>query len=89
MGFALGIFPVLSVIGIWKLRKTHPEALKVKGFPIPQIIYITAGLMILSLSFMESPLESSIAILTVLVGIPAYYFFKRSSNSGKENPPVN
>jgi APA family basic amino acid/polyamine antiporter len=89
MGFALGIFPVLSVIGIWKLRKTHPEALKIKGFPIPQIIYITAGLMILVLAFMQSPLESSIALLTVAVGIPAYYLFKRNSNSGQESPPVN
>lgn len=89
MGFALGIFPVLSVIGIWRLRKTHPEALKIKGFPIPQIIYITAGVMILVLSFMESPMESSIAILTVAVGIPAYYFFKRSSGLEKGKPPLN
>lgn len=88
MGFALGIFPVLSVIGIWKLRKTQPDALRIKGFPIPQIIYITAGIMILVLSFMESPLESSIAILTVVVGVPAYFLFKRISKktSGEQEP---
>jgi len=88
MGFALGIFPVLSVIGIWKLRKTQPDTLRIKGFPIPQIIYITAGVMILVLSFMESPLESSIAILTVVVGVPAYFLFKRNSKktSGERKP---
>lgn len=88
MGFALGIFPVLAVIGIWKLRKTQPDALRIKGFPIPQIIYITAGIMILVLSFMESPLESSIAILTVVVGVPAYFLFKRNSKktSGEQEP---
>jgi len=88
MGFALGIFPVLSVIGIWKLRKTQPDTLRIKGFPIPQIIYITAGVMILVLSFMESPLESSIAILTVVVGVPAYFLFKRNSKktSGEQKP---
>ena len=88
MGFALGIFPVLAVIGIWKLRKTQPDALRIKGFPIPQIIYITAGIMILVLSFMESPLESSIAILTVVVGVPAYFLFKRISKktSGEQEP---
>ena len=88
MGFALGIFPVLSVIGIWKLRKTQPDALRIKGFPIPQIIYITAGIMILVLSFMESPLESSIAILTVVVGVPAYFLFKRNlkKTSGEQEP---
>jgi APA family basic amino acid/polyamine antiporter len=85
MGFALGIFPVLAVTGIWKLRKTRPEALRIKGFPVTQIIYISAGLLILVLSFLERPLESSIALLTVLVGIPFYFIFKKSS-SPHSNP---
>jgi APA family basic amino acid/polyamine antiporter len=79
MGFALGIFPVLTVMGIWKLRKTNPEALRTKGFPMTQIIYIAAGLLILVLSFLERPVESSIALLTVLVGIPFYFIFKRNN----------
>lgn len=87
MGFALGIFPVLAVIGIWKLRKTNPEALKLKGFPLTQAIYIFAGILILVLSFMERPLESSIALLTVLVGIPAYFLFKRNSGFNPEKNP--
>jgi APA family basic amino acid/polyamine antiporter len=78
MGFALGIFPVLTVMGIWKLRKNNPEALKIKGFPVPQIIYVAAGILILVLSFLERPLESSIALLTVFIGIPVYFIFKKS-----------
>lgn len=78
MGFALGIFPVLAVMGIWKLRKKNPEALKIKGFPFPQIIYVAAGMLILVLSFLERPLESSIALLTVFIGIPVYFIFKKS-----------
>ena len=78
MGFALGIFPVLAVMGIWKLRKENPEALKIKGFPFPQIIYIAAGMLILVLSFLERPVESSIALLTVFIGIPVYFIFKKS-----------
>lgn len=77
MGFALGIFPVLTVMSIWKLRKNNPEALKIKGFPFPQIIYIGAGILILVLSFLERPLESSIALLTVFIGIPVYFIFKK------------
>jgi APA family basic amino acid/polyamine antiporter len=78
MGFALGIFPVLTVIGVWRLRRQNPESLRIKGFPITQIIYISAGIMILVLSLMERPLESSIALLTVVVGIPFYYIFKKT-----------
>jgi APA family basic amino acid/polyamine antiporter len=81
MGFALGIFPVLTVLGVWRLRKKNPEGFRIKGFPVPQIIYISAGIMILVLSFLERPLESSIALLTVIVGIPAYYLFKRRSDN--------
>jgi len=83
MGFALGIFPVLTVIGVWKLRKTNPDALRLRGFPVTQIIYIAAGVMILVLSFLEMPAESSIALLTVLVGIPAYLIFKKRSGMHK------
>ena len=79
MGFALGIFPVLAVMGIWKLRRNNSEALRLKGFPVIQIIYIAAGIFILVLSFLERPLESSIALLTVLVGIPFYFIFKISN----------
>jgi len=79
MGFALGIFPILTVAGIFLLRKNNSDAIKLPGFPFVQLIYITAGLMILVLSFLERPLESSIASLTVIVGIPAYYLFKSYS----------
>ena len=82
MGFALGIFPILTIIGVWRLRKTNPEAVRFKGFPVTQIIYIVTGVLILVLSFLERPGESSIAILTVLIGIPAYFIFKRRSTSG-------
>jgi APA family basic amino acid/polyamine antiporter len=84
MGFALGIFPLMTVIGVWRLRKNNPEAIRLKGFPVTQIIYIISGVLILFLSYLERPLESSIALLTVVVGIPAYYIFKRTNgnNSG-------
>ena len=81
MGFALGIFPVMTVIGIWRLRKKDPEAMRIKGFPVTQIIYATAGVLILFLSFLERPIESSIALLTVFVGIPFYFIFKKSSEN--------
>ena len=79
MGFALGIFPIMTVIGIWKLRKENPGAPRLKGFPYTQIIYIASGLLILILSFMEKPVESSVALLTVAVGIPAFFIFRRNN----------
>jgi basic amino acid/polyamine antiporter, APA family len=81
MGFALGIFPILTVAGVFRLRKSHPDAIRLPGFPITQIIYIASGIMILVLSFLERPAESSVALLTVAAGIPAYLYFKKYSRS--------
>ncbi len=77
MGFSLGIFPILTVFSVIKLRREKPDAIRMPGYPITQFIYIITGLLILGLSFAERPKESSIALLTVVIGIPAYYFFKK------------
>jgi APA family basic amino acid/polyamine antiporter len=83
MGFALGIFPVLTVFGVVKLRKENPQAVRMPGFPVTQFLYIVIGLLVLGLSYLERPFESSIAVLTVLAGIPAYFIFKKSNGIGK------
>jgi APA family basic amino acid/polyamine antiporter len=80
MGFSLGIFPILAVWGVFKLRLSGKSALKLPGFPLVHIIFIVSGILILVLAFFERPLESSIAILTALSGIPVYYWFKRKNN---------
>jgi len=79
MGFSLGIFPILTVAGVIKLRKENPSSLRMAGYPFTQIIYVLAGVLMLTLSFMERPAESSIAALTVAAGIPAYYIFKKTN----------
>jgi APA family basic amino acid/polyamine antiporter len=81
MGFALGIFPILTVLGVFKLRKDNPNALRMAGFPYTQVLYVTSGVLILVLAFLERPLEASIASFTVIAGIPAYYIFKRTNST--------
>lgn len=81
MGFALGIFPLMAVIGIWKLRKQKPDAFRLKGFPYTQIIYIGSGVLILVLAFLERPVESSVALLTVALGVPAYFLFRKTNGN--------
>jgi APA family basic amino acid/polyamine antiporter len=75
MGFSLGIFPIITIFGLFKLRQKGLSKLKLPGYPVTPIVYILAGIIMLALSFLERPLESSIAILTILVGFPAYYLF--------------
>jgi len=77
MEFSLGIFPILAVIGVFKLRRSNLSTYKLPGFPIAPIIYMLTGVTILFLAFFERPVESSIAILTAIVGIPVYLIFKK------------
>ncbi|MFC2156826.1 APC family permease [Acidobacteriota bacterium] len=84
MGFSLGIFPILAVIGVFKLRKQKQSLFKMPGFPFVPAIYITFGVVILVLAFFERPVESSIAILTVLIGIPVFFIFKRMYRGGED-----
>ena len=82
MGFSLGIFPLLAVLGVFKLRRTGRSAVKLPGYPAASAVYILIGATILVLAFLERPVESLVAVATALAGIPVYYFFKRSAGKG-------
>jgi APA family basic amino acid/polyamine antiporter len=77
MGFSLGIFPILAVFGVFKLRRLKMVKYKMPGFPAAPVIYLLASLAILFLAFFERPVESSIAIGMVLIGIPVFFMFKK------------
>ncbi len=79
MGFSLGIFPILCVIGVFKVRRLNMSPYKLPGFPVVPLIYILAGVSILTLGFFERPMESSIAILMVIIGIPVFMIFKKTT----------
>lgn len=80
MGFSLGIFPIIAVAGVFKLRHTNQSKLRYPGYPYVQIFFILTGVIMLILAYFERPAESSIAILTALSGIPLYYWFKYKKN---------
>ncbi len=77
MGFSLGVFPILAVAGVFKLRRTKKSMLQLRGYPLFLLIYLFFGVAMLVLSFLERPVESAIAILTILTGVPVFYYFKK------------
>jgi APA family basic amino acid/polyamine antiporter len=77
MGFSLGIFPILAVAGVYKMRHTSGKTPRFAGYPITSGIYILSGTAMLLLSFLERPAESAIALATVLIGIPVYFLFRK------------
>lgn len=77
MGFSLGFFPIMAVAGVFRLRIQKKSKLPIRGHWIYLPVYLMAALAILILSYFERPVESSIALLTIVSGIPVYYLFKR------------
>jgi APA family basic amino acid/polyamine antiporter len=76
MGFSLGLFPILSVLGVFKLRREGISTYRMPGFPVIPLVYALAGSAILVLGFFERPVESSIALGMALVGVPFFFIFK-------------
>lgn len=77
MGFALSIFPIMVAFSVFKLRRLNKSVLKLPGFPWVPAFFILTGLILHVLAYFERPIESSIAVLTVVIGIPFYYVFKK------------
>ena len=79
MGFALGIFPLFAVVGVFRLINSGNTGKRFPGYPWAPVIYIATGVCILTLSFFQRPAESSMAVASVLAGLPVYLYFKRTS----------
>ncbi len=78
MGFALGIFPLFAIFGLFKLRREGLSRAPIPFFPLIPIIYLCISSAILVLAYFERPVESSIALGTILTGIPVYHAFARA-----------
>jgi APA family basic amino acid/polyamine antiporter len=81
MGFCLGIFPILAVLGLFRLRRQERQDYRMPGFPAVPVLFATASALMLLLAFQERPIESSIGLLTIAAGVPCYYLFRRQATS--------
>jgi len=80
IAFALNIFPWLAVFGIFLARRRgigEETAVKVWGYPGLPVFFLAAGLVLMVFNYINRPLESSAAVLTVLLGIPGYLLWTR------------
>jgi len=89
MGFALSIFPWLAIAGVFIARRRElgeSTVVKAWGYPWVPIFYLIASLGLMVVAYINRPLESSIAIITVILGIPFYFLWvkKIAKTDGSE-----
>ena len=74
--FAVLVFYILTIVGLFVLRRTHPDAVrpyKAVGYPVLPIIYIVMALFIDVVLLRYKPQYTWPGLIVVLLGIPVYY----------------
>ena len=77
LGFALGIFPILAVMGLFKLKRRQLLANPTIGVMSAVVFFILISILMLVFSFLERPRESMVALGTLFLGLPLYFLFHR------------
>ncbi|HPA73651.1 MAG TPA: amino acid permease [Spirochaetota bacterium] len=86
MGFALSLFPVLTVVGLIHMRRAHPEIprpFRVPLYPLVPIVFIAFSVFMLVAGFMAWTATSRFAILAVLAGVPVFYAWRWYTARGR------
>ena len=86
--FALTLFSLLSVIGVFILRRRsngdqNKNAYKTWGYPFTPLIFIAANVWFLTYLFKEKPYDSLIAIGLIITGFIVYLLVKTNLKKTK------
>ena len=78
--FASFLFYALSAAAVIVLRRREPELprpYRTWGYPVTPLLFILFAIYLVVDSFVHTPVESAIGVGIVLLGVPAYYYWKR------------
>jgi basic amino acid/polyamine antiporter, APA family len=79
-GFVLVFFAFMAVGALIVLRVRHPELdrpFRVPFYPWTPLLFIVFSAWILIYTLRDRPVESSLGIATVLIGLPLYFYWQR------------
>ncbi len=74
------IFYILTIAGIFRLRKLRPDAVRpyrAFGYPLVPAAYIVGASVVLTMLFIYRPATTFPGLGIVLVGVPVYFFLRR------------
>jgi len=85
--FAVLIFYVLTIAGIFVLRRKMPDAerpYKTFGYPVVPVIYMASACLIMFILLIYRWEYSGAGLVIVILGFPVYYIWKRRGNKMDE-----
>lgn len=80
--FASMIFYIVTIAGLFALRKKEPDAerpYKAFGYPLVPALYIVAALAICLILIIYDGRNTAFALVCVAVGLPVYYLVRKKS----------
>lgn len=86
--FITVVFYILTIWGVFRLRKSRPDAerpYKAFGYPFIPIIYLLMA-SVLGIGLLYAKTETSLfGLVIVIIGVPIYYYYSKKM---KNDPPV-
>jgi basic amino acid/polyamine antiporter, APA family len=82
--FAVLVFYILTIVGLFVLRRTRPEAVRpyrAFGYPVLPALYIVLAIWISVVLLRYKPQYTWPGLLIVLLGIPVYLVWRRQAPS--------
>jgi len=89
IAFASVLFNLMTVIGVFILRKKQPDLprpYRTFGYPLTPIIYTLIGLSFLVFILQGDPVNSLKGLGIILLGLPLFYWFHLGRNVGQDQP---
>ena len=81
--FSLSLFPILAVAGLFIARKKgigEEGAVKTWGYPFVPIFYLVSSFILLIISYINRPLEATVALVTIALGFPIYFLLRKHNS---------
>src|SRR2546421_12080954 len=83
------IFYILTILGIFMLRRKRPDAerpYKAFGYPVVPVLYIIGASIILAVLFIYQTATTWPGLVIVLSGVPVYFLWRRSAETAAQAP---
>lgn len=79
--FVSFLFYGLSALAVLVLRRTEPDLprpYRTWGYPVTPVVFIGFAMYLVADTILQTPLESAVGAGLVLLGLPAYWYWRRA-----------
>ena len=83
--FAVVLFYILTILGLFRLRRTRPDAprpYRAWGYPVLPALYVVFASFVEWALLTHKALRSIAGLCIVAVGVPVFYLWRRASTHG-------